>query len=300
MRADDFDTPAVAGSAGVGVLRGIVLPRFLRRPVRVLGKLDWRVPRHFGIKGLIGLFLATAIAGVIIGGHGMAVISAVTAWLGLAIDEVKITGQSETSEVDVLERLQMGPLPSLLTFDVEAAKARVERLPWVRQATLKKLYPHRLEVAVSERVAFAIWQHGDEVSLVDDMGTVITDRIDGRYASLPFVVGAGAGQRAGEFTNLVGAFPAIAEHVHAGVLISERRWTIVLDNGTELLLPEQDPAAALQKIAELDGDDALLSREIAAVDLRMGDRVVVRLDEAGLAARKAMLKARSERGRSGA
>ena len=145
--------------------------------------------------------------------------------------------------------LRSGPYPSLLTFDVEAAKARVEKLPWVKEATLKKLYPHGLEVAVTERQPFAVWQHGDTVWLVDDTGKVITDQVSDRYAALPLVVGDGAAERVGEFVNMVSAFPDIADRVHAGVLISGRRWTIVLDNGIELMLPEEDPIAALQKIA---------------------------------------------------
>ncbi len=280
-----------------GLLHGVVLPRFLRRPVRVLSKVNWHVPRHLGVKGLLGLFLATAVAGILVGGHGMTFVSALTAWSGFTIDEVRITGQSETSEVDVLDRLQMGLYPSLVTFDVDAAKARVQQLPWVKDATLKKLYPHGLEVTITERQPFAVWQHGGAVSLVDDAGKAISNQVSEQYAALPLVVGEGAAERAGEFINMVSAFPDIAERVHAGVLISGRRWTIVLHNGVELMLPEDDPIAALQKIATLDHDDQLLSREIAAVDLRTG-QIVVRLDETGLAARKAMLKDEAKRKRT--
>ncbi|MEX0851801.1 MAG: cell division protein FtsQ/DivIB [Bauldia sp.] len=275
------------------MLRGIVLPRFLRRPARMVEKLDWRLPRHLGLKGVVVLFLATAVAGILLGGHGLTVVSALTAWSGLAVDQVRITGQSETSEVDVLDRLAIGDLASLLTFDVDAARARVEGLPWVKQATLKKLYPDTLEVAVSERVPFAVWQSGTELWLVDETGKVITGAIGERYAHLPLVVGPGAAERAREFTNLIGAFPQVAEKTRAGALVSGRRWTVILKNGIALMLPELDPAAALEKIVRLDADDPLLTREIAAVDLRTDGRLVVRLTEAGLAARKAMLKERA-------
>jgi len=294
VAADEIDIAAVHKTAGTGMLSGIVLPRFLRRPARVLEKLAPRLPRHLGVKGSILLFLATAVAGVAIGGHAVTMISAVTAWSGLAIDEIKITGQSKTSEVDVLDRLQLGSLPSLFTFDAEAAKARVETLPWVRDATLKKLYPDTLEVVISERVPFALWQNGAAIAMVDEAGRVLGDQVDERYADLPLVVGPGAGERAGEFIGMVAAFPAIAERVHAGVLIAGRRWTVVLDDGVELMLPEYDPAAALRTIADLDAEKGLLSRHISAVDVRMGDRVIVRLDEDGVIARKAMLRGRTD------
>jgi cell division protein FtsQ len=294
LDADDDQTSARRRAAGRGALRGLVLPRLLRRPARALERLlQRRIAARFGTIGLAALFVATAVGGTLIGGHGMAMVSAVTAWSGLGIDRVVITGQSETSEIDILDRLAIADAPSLLTFDVDAARARVQTLPWIDDITLTKLYPDELAVAVSERVPFAIWQHGEQMSLVDRSGKVIVDAVGERYASLPHVVGPGAAERAGEFTNLIGAFPDIAWRVRAGALVSERRWTIVLNNDMALMLPEDDPAGALLRISQLDAEHALLSREIAAVDLRAGDRMVLRLSDAGIAARTALLKERA-------
>jgi cell division protein FtsQ len=272
--------------------RRLVLPRFLRRPLRTLLKLH--LPHHIGLKGMAALFAVTAIAGMLLGGHSLAVVSTVTAWGGLGIQKVEITGQSETSEVDVLSALDIDSSPSLVTFDVDAARARVEALPWVRHATIRKLYPGTLRVAVSERSPFAVWQHDGTVSLVDHDGKLIVDGIDDRYASLPFVVGPGAGLRAGEFAALVAGAPSLDHRVRAGVLVSSRRWNVVLDNGVELLLPEEDPGGALNAVAALEGQSGLLDRDIAAVDLRIANRLVVRLTDSGIAARDAALAAREK------
>lgn len=271
-----------------------VLPRFLRRPARILSRIDWCTPRYFGIKGLAGFFAATAIAGMVIGGHTRSVVSAVTAASGLAIDQVKITGQSETSEVDVLDRLNIGEFPSLFTFDLDAARDRVEALPWVARATLRKLYPDTLEVAVVERLPYALWQNGDTVSLIDPQGTVITDYIGERYTNLPLVVGAGANTRVDEFLDLVLSQPSLAPRIRAGVLVSERRWNVVLAEAVEIMLPEVDPAGALARVAELDATSQLLSREIAAVDLRLPERLVFRLTERGLDERRTLIEAREK------
>jgi len=289
---DRPDLEAEDAPANPGWAYRIVLPRFLRRPVRALLKLQ--PPRYFGLKGLAALFGLTAVAGVVIGGHSTAVVAALTSWGGLAIENVQITGQSETAETDVLNALAIDTLPSLVTFDVDAARARVEALPWVQQATIKKLYPDTLQVAVVERTPYAIWKHDDVISLVDKDGKVIVDDVGDRYSALPFVVGPGAGKRAAEFAALVAGAPTLAPRIRAGVLVSERRWNIALDNGVELLLPEEDPAGALVAASALDGENGLLSRDIAAVDLRQPDRLVVRLTDAGLSARDATIKARDK------
>ena len=288
-----------AETVRAGASRRIVLPRFLRRPVRVLRRLDWKLPRHIGSKGLAALFVVTATTGVVTGGHGMAVVSAATAWAGFAIENVRITGQSETSEVDVLDRLAIGPFPSLLTLDIEAARERIEALPWVKHVTLKKLFPDTVEIAIVEREPYALWQHGGDVSLIDDGGKVIADRFSERYATLPRVVGRGAAEKATAYTALIAEFPAIARRARAGVLVSERRWTVVLDNGIQLVLPADDPEGALATIVALDRDHSVLSREIAALDLRLPGRMIVRLTDEGMVARKAALKERDKIARRG-
>jgi cell division protein FtsQ len=225
----------------------------------------------------------------------MTVASAVTAAAGFRIENVKITGQSQTSEVDVLGALDIGTYPSLLTLDIEAAKARIEALPWVRQATLVKLFPDSLDIAIAERDPFALWQHDGLTSLVDRSGRVIAETSDERYAALPRVVGAGAAERVGEYTALLQAVPAIAKRARAGVLVSERRWNVVLDNGIEVMLPPDGAEAALERVAALDASRQLLSREVAAVDVRDSDRLVLRLTEAG---QKAVAATARQRGRS--
>ena len=295
----DWQVAEAAAAVRSRASRALVLPRFLRRPVRALNRLDLSLPRAFGAKAMIAMFLATAVAGTVIGGHGMTVVSAVTAWSGFAIQNVRISGQSATSEVDVLKALDIGQYPSLLTLDVEAAQARIEMLPWVKRATLKKLFPDTLDIAIVERQPYAIWQHDGELSLVDAAGKVIVDGVDDGYAGLPRVAGTGAAEKAAAYTALLAKFPAIASRARAGILISEIRWTIVLDNGIELMLPADDPEGALAQIAALDRDHALLSRQIAAIDLRQPGQTIVRLTAEGMVARQAALEERDKAAKRG-
>lgn len=288
----DWEVASAAETVRAAASRALVLPHFLRRPVRILRRVDWRLPRHFGLKSALALFLATAVAGVVAGGHAMTVASAVTAWAGFGIENVRITGQSETNEVNVLDALDIGQYPSLLTLDIEAARERIETLPWVKHAALKKLFPDTLEISIVERDPYALWQHAGKIALIDDAGRVITETVGERYAGLPRVIGAGADAMATRYTALLAKFPTIASRTRGGILISENRWTLVLDNGVELMLPAEDPEAALATVAALDARDSLLSREIAAIDLRQPGPMIVRLTPEGMVARKAALKER--------
>ena len=55
-----------------------------------------------------------------------------------------------------------------------------------------------------------------------------------------------------------------------------RSWNLILSSGVEIWLPEEDSVAALQRLAKLDGEARLLSREFGVVDMRLGDKLYLR------------------------
>lgn len=260
-------------------LPDMVLPRALRRPARFLSRIDFVLPRRFGLKASLALFVAVGIYGVVVGGHVDSIVGSATAAAGLKINAVTISGQSETAELDVLERLAIPEHGSMLSFDIEAARARVEAISWIESATIRKVYPDTIEVVIVEREPFALWQRNGDVALIDNAGNVLSDYIAPRYRNLPVLVGAGAQSEAAEIVSLINEFPTLHPKVRAATLVSGRRWDITLTNGVLVMLPEEDPVPALIQLEALDQGQQLLSRDIISVDLRLADRVVVALDE---------------------
>lgn len=280
--------------------RGAELPlklgrfRLPRRVSRALARIEWRMPEHAGLKGAAALFIATAFTGMIAGDHVRTTIGYVTAWSGLAIEQVRISGQSETSEVEVLDRLGLADHASIVTLDLAEARERIETLPWVEHATLRKVYPDGLTIKIEEKKPFALWQRGPVTTIIDENGKVIAPYMDERYAGLPRVVGVGANDRVHEALDLVKPFPAIADKVRGAVLVSERRWNLVLADGVTILLPQEKPEEALSKLASAEADMDLLSRDIVSVDLRLDDRLYVRLTPEAMKRRLDEIKAREK------
>ncbi|WP_026060245.1 cell division protein FtsQ/DivIB [Pseudaminobacter salicylatoxidans] len=273
---------------------GFVLPRWLRKPARVLARLfkgDFTPPR-FAATVSSGVFLAGCLAyGTYEGGHTPAVVQAITARSGFAVDQVKVVGHRETSEIDVLDKLELDGWTSLIGFDAEKARARIATLPWVEEASVRKIYPDALEVKIEERKPFAVWQHENELSVVEKDGRVIAPFTGGRHVALPLVVGYGAAQQAAGFLEKVQRYPELAGRVKGYVRVAERRWNLWLENGITVKLPEDGEDAALADLARMDRDMGLLSRDIAAVDMRLGDRLVVQLTPDAVERREAALKA---------
>jgi cell division protein FtsQ len=112
-------------------------------------------------------------------------------------------------------------------------------------------------------------------------------------------VGAGAATRAKEFLALLDRHPDLRETVRASVLIGERRWNLRLKNGVNVRLPEAGVARALDQLAALDREKNLLARDISLVDLRLPDRVTLRLSESVAQAREEALKAKRSKPKGG-
>jgi cell division protein FtsQ len=67
--------------------------------------------------------------------------------------------------------------------------------------------------------------------------------------------------------------------VKAAARVGDRRWTLYLDNGVTVLLPEQDWQSALQTLHALDRSQQLLSKGIRSVDMRVPKRLSVQVAE---------------------
>ncbi len=275
-RKDSASAPDLASVADAG---GLVLPRFLRKPVR-------RFSRTFSREAMLQPRVLLAVAAIIAGlagsgyvvhsGLGQAAVAKATAFAGFKIEDVEINGVKEVSRIDVLTNIDLGVERSLFSFDVHAARKALRKLPWIAEARVAKAYPDRVIINIVEKSAFAVWQNNGELWLIERDGKKIVP-FEERFAGLPLVVGAGAAEKSAEFLAMIGRHPVLAERVTAHVRIGERRWNLVMDTGVTVKLPEGREAAELGELARIEAEGALMSRDIGEIDMRVADRLVVRL-----------------------
>jgi cell division protein FtsQ len=210
--------------------------------------------------------------------------------VGFNIATVALSGQKHLSREEILATAGVTGRASLLFLDVADARARLLTNPWIAEATVQKLLPDRLLIAITEREAFALWQKAGRVGVIADDGTVLEPYVMRRYSSLPLFVGTGAETRAREFLALLDRFPELRANVRASVLFAERRWDLRLRNGVDIRLPEFGVERALEQATALERDLKLSGRDIATIDLRLPDRVSVQLSDAAAQAREEAIK----------
>lgn len=201
------------------------------------------------------------------------------------VADVVIEGREKTPEGLLRAALGVGRGDKLLGFSLEAARARIEQLAWVSSATVERRLPATVVVTLVERRPFAVWQSNGKFVLIDRQGQVVAEQDPVKdataFATLPLVVGAGAPEAAARLLDLLQARPELKSRVAAAVRVGERRWNLRLASGADVLLPEDHAPEAMDRLIELQASQQLLDRPVAAIDLRLGDRLVVRPQQAG-------------------
>lgn len=199
--------------------------------------------------------------------------------VGLVLREVAAEGRNRTDSEELARALAVFMNLPILGVDIEAARMQLERLPWVRSASVRRQLPDVLLAHLEEYRPLALWQErqGGPVRLIDEDGTVIAISDLRPFRDLPLVRGAGAAKQAKPFLGMLAEEPELAARVTAASRIGDRRWDVVMDGRVAVQLPAQDPAAAWKRLAQHERKSRVLDRAIEAIDLRMPDRLVLRL-----------------------
>lgn len=196
--------------------------------------------------------------------------------VGFRVHEVLVVGRNETGRAALLDALGVDHGSAMFDFDVDLARERIEALPWVRRATVKRLLPATILIGIEERQPLALWQNKGAFGLIDDEGIVITRKNLGRFGHLLTVVGEDAPLHVAVLLEMLGTQPELMKHVSAAVRVGTRRWNIRMKDDMDVRLPEQGAATAWSRFAEYERLHGLLERDLEIVDLRVPDRLIVR------------------------
>src|ERR1700692_3080795 len=266
-------------------------------PHRLIAWLERYLPNRVGVAATALILLASAGLGIVKGGHVEELTTALSDTrnalansAGFRITAVAINGRKQLTQDEVLAIGGVNGRSSLLFLDAAVVRDKLKANPWIGEATVLKLYPGHLQIDISERSAFALWQQGGRLSVISDDGAVLEPYVSRRFTSLPLVVGKGAESRARDFLALLARYPQVNSVTKAAIFVGERRWNLRLKDGLDIRLPENEVGNALAALSTLDKEDRLFSRDIVAVDMRLPDRLTVQLSDDAAKAREELFK----------
>lgn len=105
------------------------------------------------------------------------------------IKVVDITKTERISRDDVLALLDLPPGRGLILVNPDALESALQANPWIRRATVRRLFPDTLAVELQEREPVAVLRTAERAFLVDQEGVLLAESLLDAPQSLPVLLG---------------------------------------------------------------------------------------------------------------
>lgn len=269
-------------------------PRRDPAPSRISYKIQ-RLMLRSGFKRFlrVGLpaLMITATIGIVLGDAGRReAIELKVAEMRRSIEErpefmvklMAIDGASDAVATEIREGLPLEFPMTAFDLDLEDMRAGIAAMDVVANVDVI-VRSGVLQINVVERTPSVVWRSYHEVVLLDASGhrvIPIASRAD--YPDLPLIAGQGADKHINQALDVLTATGPLAGRVRGIERMGERRWDLVLDRSQRILLPEQNPIAALERVIALSKAQDLLARDLTIIDMRNGHRPTIRIADSAI------------------
>lgn len=160
-------------------------------------------------------------------------------------------------------------------LNLDAVKARVEALPWVYTASVRRQWPQDVHVRFTEQQLAARW--GDDAFL-NQAGDVVRVTLNEPMPDLPRLEGPeGTGPQVLECSRKLGQILAVVGLELEQVSLTPRRvWRLELKDGMVIVLDRDQPEYKLERFARVYAQSLRhQGGDIARVDLRYANGFAV-------------------------
>lgn len=206
-----------------------------------------------------------------------------TAALGFTVQNIYLDGRQRTPMNKVTAAINISLGDPIFALPAEELKQRLEAINQIARADVERVLPGTIHIHIREREPAAIWQHRGAMRLVDGEGVIIDDVEVAAYSQLPIIVGGeDAPLHTPQLLKVLASQGQLFPQVASAIRVGERRWNVRLKNGIEIKLPEKNMHKAWDALARMQQEQKLIDRGISAVDLRLSDRVFIKLAPAVL------------------
>ncbi len=140
-------------------------------------------------KKIIRWGIVTGIALVCLGGvWGFERVESVMTNL-TTVQQVSVMGLKTLQRDEVLSELALSPESSLFEIKPDLMEQDLESHPWIRRASVQRVFPHTLAIRIVERKAAAILQSSKALYLLDEQAHILTVIDETEYPDLPRLIG---------------------------------------------------------------------------------------------------------------
>lgn len=248
--------------------------------VNASGSSSHGIRRSHVVMGVLGCTLILSVA---------ANLEGINNFVNRPVSKIKLESQSariNESEVGRLVAKYIGT--GFFGFDVNGLKADIERHPWVRQASVTRVWPDSVALNIQERIAIARW--GD-TELLSQQGERFSPPNIGSASVLPRLSGPEGSQAKvmQQFQFLNELFSPVDLRLSELTLSERGSWDLVVNDRIAIAVGREKLIERVNRFIAFYQQETDFDRDaIAKVDLRYDNGLAIaRVDESlpGVASR---------------
>lgn len=197
------------------------------------------------------------------------------------VGEIALIGNKHLKKSEIEDLMGAGEGDNMLGLRSGRLAEGLLRSPWVKSASIRKEYPGRLLVKISEAEPAALMNSSGKIFIVDEEGRKLEEL---RGEAVPFLPVINASNPANPDT-LKAALALVSALREAGLsskqveitgVEGEKKDIVISVEGTQVRVGDGPYSEKLARFAELEEEIKKKWAKVEYVDLRFANRVVVR------------------------
>jgi cell division protein FtsQ len=170
---------------------------------------------------------------------------------------------------------------NFFTVDLDTVRDSFERVPWVRRAQVRRIWPNTLRVGIEEHQPIALWNDGRLVNRQGELFLANLAQAEADGALLEFAGPPGTeGEVSRRWAELRDQLAPLSLAPTAVTLSARYAWSARLDNGTVLMLGREQGLPIADRVSRwvalYPAVQSRLNREVVSVDLRHPNGFAIR------------------------
>ena len=201
------------------------------------------------------------------------------------IEKISLNNDLKLKEIHVIGRNNLNPKlllstanvfydTPILSINLQNIQKKIYDLGWIKNVVVERRMPNTLLIRIEEYEPLALLQKNNEHFVIASNGNKIIQS-NGLFNYLPVVMGEEAEFQAAKTLSILSSEPSLFHQVWAISFISKRRWDVYLRSGVKIKLPEKNPEEVWSKLAEIDRNNSIISRDIHSIDLRHPEKLII-------------------------
>ena len=197
------------------------------------------------------LFLLTVLCTVFVSGW------VVLGWMEdaqrLPLSKLVLTGERHYTRNDDIRQsiLALGAPGTFMTQDVNIIQSQIERLPWIKQASVRKQWPDELKIHLVEYVPIARWNDQHMVDAEGNTFSVPTGRANKQVLPMLYGPEGSASEVLQGFRDMGQVLAKDRFTLKEAAMTARRSWQLTLNNDIKLNLGRGDTIKRLARFVEL-------------------------------------------------